>query len=300
MNEQAVWFGATRSLSGIVTEPTVATGLPAALLLNAGYLHRVGPHRLYVTLARRLAALGFPVLRFDQSGLGESAPREDGVPLNETVLSEGIEAMDFLAASGIADRFIPMGLCWGGENAQKLASADARVVGAALIDGFAYRTAGYYLREGGKRLLSVRSWPRMLATSYGMLARRFTRGAADDAGAPFLRNPGGVDFVREFPSKPEYLEQVRGLVGREVELLLVFTAGGMAEYYNHRRQFGEAFPALRRHPRIQLEFMSKADHTLTLRSEQDALMRHVTGWLEARFLGAARAAEPAGVTAAAS
>jgi hypothetical protein len=42
------------------------------VLLNAGAVHRQGPFRLYVHLARRLAALGFSCVRFDQPGIGDS------------------------------------------------------------------------------------------------------------------------------------------------------------------------------------------------------------------------------------
>jgi pimeloyl-ACP methyl ester carboxylesterase len=288
MTERPVWFGAKKSLSGVLTEPPQGrTGLPAALLLNAGFLHRVGPNRLYVTLARRLAALGVPVLRFDYSGLGESPPREDGLPLKQTLLTEGIEAMDFLVASGVADEFVPMGLCWGGENAQRLAGADDRVVGAALIDGYAYRTIGYYLRHWGRHLVSPRSWRRIVSRSTTTVIRHLRDLGSPPSPEPFERNPGGVNFVRKFPPKDSYLDEMRRILARQAELLLVFTGGGMVEHYNHVRQFGEAFPSLRGDPRLRVEYLPLADHTLTLRSQQDALVASISSWVGARFLGRA-------------
>jgi dienelactone hydrolase len=297
MKERAVLFGATKSLSGVLTEPSGgAPGAPAALLLSAGYMHRVGPNRLYVAIARRLAAAGIPVLRFDHSGLGESAARHDGMPLKESVLAEGIEAMNFLAESGIANRFVPMGLCWGGENAQRLAHADPRVVAAALIDGFAYRTFGYHARKYARHALAAGSWRRLFARAGAVLRRR----AAARHGAAFERNPGGVDFVREFPPRAAYLNEMRSILGRGVELSLIFTGGGMAEFYNHSRQFGEAFPELRAHPRIRLEFMKLADHTFTIRSQQEALLASLSAWVEERVLGRATTAVEVGADAAAS
>ena len=35
---------------------------------------------------------------------------------------------------------------------------DARVVGTAMLDGYAYRTRGYALRYYGARMLKLRSW----------------------------------------------------------------------------------------------------------------------------------------------
>ena len=289
MKERPVWFGATKSLSGILTEPPGGgAGRPAVLLLNAGLLHHVGPNRLYVTLARRLAAAGLPVLRFDYSGLGESEPRRDELSLVESMLAEGRAAMDFLEASGVADRFVPMGLCAGAENAQRLARDDARVVGGVLIDGYAYRTPGYHLRRYARHLLSGRSWRRLVTRGRGR-SRAATAAPAD-------RNPGGVDFVREFPPRQTCLAELRRILSREVELLLVFTGGGMAEFYNHPRQFAETFPSLRGHARLRVEFMGLADHTFTLRSHQDAVLESIDAWVEAKF-PRGEASEPSEVAA---
>jgi len=283
VKERHVWFGARKSLSGVLTEPVShAAGRPAVLLLNAGLLHRVGPNRLYVALARRLAAAGMPVLRFDYSGLGESEPRRDELSLEQSMLAEGIEAMNFLAATGVADRFVPMGLCAGAENSQRLAQADARVVGAVLIDGYAYRTRRYHLREAARHFTSAQSW-RRLFTQSGPL-RRLVAGPRGDAAAPMAGNPGGVDFVREFPPRQACLEQLGAIVARQVELFIIFTGGGMAEFYNHAEQFAETFPTLRGHPRIRHEFMRLADHTFTLRRHQDALLASIDDWVRATIL----------------
>ena len=283
MNERPVRFGAGGALSGILTEPVGHSGGPGVLLLNAGLLHRVGPNRLYVSLARRLAALGLPVLpASDYSGLGESEPRRDEATLEQSMLEEGLEAMRFLQAEGVADRFVPMGLCAGAEQSQRLAHADARVVGAARIDGYAYRTRGYYAREVARHLLSARSWRRLAG---GVLRRRQA-----GASSPAPSNPGGVDFVREFPPRAECLAQLESVLARDVELFLVFTGGGMAELYNHPGQFGATFPSLRGHPRIRLEFMPLADHTFTLRKQQDAVLASIEAWARAKLVAKEMAA----------
>jgi hypothetical protein len=290
VTERAVWFGAGKTLSGVLTEPArSAPGRPAVVLLNAGLLHRVGPNRLYVSLARRLAAAGLPVLRMDYSGLGDSEPRRDELALEQSMLAEGVEALDFLQSSGVADRFVPMGLCAGAEQSQRLADADGRVVGGVLIDGYAYRTIGYYLREYARHVLSARSW-RALARS-PRAARRLlgggkaaaAAGGAGDGARPRV-NPGGVTFVREFPPREACLTQLERILARKVELYVVFTGGGMAELYNYAGQFETTFPSLRHHPRIRLDFMPLADHTFTLRAHQDALLASIDGWAREKLV----------------
>src|SRR5205085_6183975 len=64
-------FGADSHLFGVLTEPGEKRDLPAVILLNAGSIHRVGPSRLYVRIARELAQDGFASLRLDHEGLGD-------------------------------------------------------------------------------------------------------------------------------------------------------------------------------------------------------------------------------------
>ena len=102
MNERAVSFGPERGLLGILTQTAAhRDGIPTVILLNAGLLHRVGPNRLSVDIARSLADLGYPCLRFDTSGVGDSELIEGGLLDIERSCQEVIEAMDALRG-GIA------------------------------------------------------------------------------------------------------------------------------------------------------------------------------------------------------
>src|SRR5438045_1954876 len=96
MREEAVLFGEFRSLVGIVTEPTTQhphLARQAVILLNPGIVHRVGPGRIYVKIARALAKMGFVILRFDLSGIGDSAVRHDNLRFEKSAGRETHEAM---------------------------------------------------------------------------------------------------------------------------------------------------------------------------------------------------------------
>ena len=284
MRETAVLFGRGQSQVGVVTDPEPRLALrsrPAVILLNAGLLHRVGPGRLYVRIARRLADAGFVCLRMDFSGIGDSEVRRTSLSYEDSTVGEAREAMDFLTAARSVSRFIFMGVCAGAENTLRIAGADARVAGAVMVDGFAYRTPGFYLRHYGSRLLSVWRWRNLLAgrSDSGRRLRRLLRlgrGADQDPS-------GGVPYSPVIPPKKAMLADLSKLVDRGTELFLVYSAGGMENYYNHSAQFGEAFPSLRGNARVRAEFFAEADHLFTILSHQEALVAAIEGWARSRW-----------------
>ena len=151
MNEEALLFGKTGSLVGIISDPSEpkhGKNHPAVILLNAGLVHRVGPNRLYVRLARALAANGFVAFRFDFSGIGDSQVRYDKLPFDESAVDEVQDAMDLLTETRQINRFLLLGICSGAENALNTARRDPRVIGAAPINpGGDSQLLGTYTRS---------------------------------------------------------------------------------------------------------------------------------------------------------
>ena len=122
-------------IMGILTTSTLNTDnadQPAVVILNAGVIHRVGPNRLWVRLAREFAALGLTTLRFDLSGIGDSEPQRDSISLAESTMRDIDTAMDYLNKSQGIDRFIFVGLCSGACDAFFAACRDPRISGATL------------------------------------------------------------------------------------------------------------------------------------------------------------------------
>src|SRR5262245_17124568 len=116
MKEEILQFGKTQSLVGIITEPTEVKSdspRPGIILLNAGLIHRIGPSRLYVKIARVLTGIGFTVLRFDFSGTGDSRVREDNLPFEQSAVDEVREAMNSLKETRGIEQFLLIGHCSG-------------------------------------------------------------------------------------------------------------------------------------------------------------------------------------------
>jgi dienelactone hydrolase len=166
MRERPITLGRKKELVGVVTEPAPDQrdpGRPACILVNAGLIHRVGPNRLYVNLARRLAGRGMVTLRLDLSGRGDSDVSKDARSFTESAIDEIRAAMDALETSRQCRQFVIGGICSGAINALQVAMADERVAGGIMIDGPAYPTAGYYVRYYARRLFSRESWKNTLA-----------------------------------------------------------------------------------------------------------------------------------------
>jgi hypothetical protein len=289
VRDEVVRLGPEGQLVGIVSHPPSGASparpdpaIPAAprlafIILNAGVLHRVGPHRLHVLLARRIATTGVAGLRLDLGGIGDSIASSDAASFRESAVADTRVAMTGLSGALDADRFVLIGVCSGADNAIATAIADERVAGIVLIDPPTYATRRgqlRYLRTRASELGNAREvvrWAakvaeRRLRLAIALLGRR----PVDDAPSE----------GRELPPVATYGAQLTGLVDRGVRICAVFS-GIHGARYNHADQLFELFPALR--GRIDVKYFPAANHTFTELDEQRALIDVVTGWMTKRF-----------------
>lgn len=282
MKERAAALGPERSMLGIFTRPEASASggrgdRPGVLLMNAGLVHRVGPNRLNVNLARRLAERGYPSLRVDLSGLGDSAPRRDRRSLEEAHLADLSEAMDAFGEQEGVRRFVLAGVCSGADLSLTLAARDARVAGAVLIDSFAYGTALNQVVGYGQRLVDRESWRNLLRgqSEIGQrLARRLGLGPNEASGAEAeaVEIPSWV-----MPPKDAILAEVEGALGRGAALHFVYSGG--PALYNYLTHLAPSFLALRRRGDLSTQIFREADHTFTLSLYQQALIAAIEAWL---------------------
>ena len=253
------------------------------ILLNAGIIHRVGPGCLYVKLARRLARLGFVVLRFDFSGVGDSPSRTDNLPFARSAPQEAQEAMDYLRDTRGAQSFVLGGLCTGAVVSFQTALADPRVAGLLLLNTqglipeseehvqthIAKRASRhYYLRRA---LYNPGSW------------RRFFSGGADfkhilttiglTSGALRARTAGAS------PEIEKIMTSLDSLADRGTELFFVFSEGdpGVDEL---QVIVGKRMTELRGRKNVRYSIVEKTDHMLTLLTKQEAFLDEATDWLK--------------------
>lgn len=133
MKEEVAQFGS--GSVGIITVPEGEwQARPAFIFLNSGVLHRVGPNRLHVSMARDLAELGLLSFRVDLTGIGDSPAVGGNAAIADRWVSDTRQAMDYLSKRCGVERFVLLGNCSGAAIAGLTANADPRVAGAVLVN----------------------------------------------------------------------------------------------------------------------------------------------------------------------
>lgn len=290
MREEALRFGRTKSLIGVLTPPPEAEDgkdLPAILLLNAGLIHHVGPNRLYVNLARALAAMGFAVLRFDLSGIGDSKVREDHLPFAESAVNETQEAMDHLSEARGHQRFILMGICSGARISFRTACSDPRVVGAVLINLRQHMHGTDEELDAHLRNRTLMRHYRRIAFSSSFSAKNWVKAIT-----------GRVDYwsvlkevisfpLRSLPGRKgkasSYANQIaadfRLLDERGVRVLHVYSEGDEGLDYLHVI-LGDKMKELSACGLLRIEIVKGANHTFTLLWSQEHLLETICRWAQ--------------------
>ncbi len=165
--EETVRFACeNETLFGILARPEQPADLGIVIVVG-GPQTRVGSHRQFVLLARALAAAGYPVLRFDVRGMGDSS----GEQRNFEAVSPDIgTAIDTLQATcPNIRRIVLWGLCDAASAALLYCdeTRDPRIAGLCLLNPWVRSEATlaktqvkhYY----SQRLLQKEFWAKLLS-----------------------------------------------------------------------------------------------------------------------------------------
>jgi exosortase A-associated hydrolase 1 len=150
-------------LMAVLHEP----GCPArtgVVVVVGGPQYRVGSHRQFVLLARQLSLAGFPCLRFDYRGMGDSEGAFAGFEQIGLDIRTAIGAL--IANAPTVTHIVLWGLCDAASAALLYAASDSRICGLIIANPWVRsphsearaRIRHYYLR----RLLSADFWKKVL------------------------------------------------------------------------------------------------------------------------------------------
>ncbi len=194
----------TEDLFGIVSQPAgpASPGSKAVVLPNAGSVCNIGPNRIYVQIARALAASGLTMVRFDLRNLGESVTGDvegANAPYPDLASADLSDILQYLRDHFDLGTITLAGLCSGSHAAYHygLSNQDVEVRELILINPLTFywhpgmslsnpmehrnvRNAKTYARS----LKSARNWRRLLTGhvnyrrllifSVGLMRRKLT------------------------------------------------------------------------------------------------------------------------------
>lgn len=263
---------AGESLLGILTEPERPPDW-GVLIVVGGPQYRAGSHRQFVLLARRLAASGLAVLRFDYRGMGDSGgDRRDFTAVSEDI---GAALDGFSAACPSIGRVVLWGLCDAAAASLLYCRerVDARVAGLVLLNPWVRSPATlartqlkhYY----GRRLLDGRFWRKLLRGEVGIAAslREFLSKFASLAGRP------GREAAGDEPFQTRMAAGLRRFAG-PVCLILSgndYTAREFVDYAGSDPAWAGLLARMARYD------FAAADHTFSAHSAREAVEQATLG-----------------------
>jgi uncharacterized protein len=274
--ERAIVFPCVdETLVGVLALPTTASETGIVVVVG-GPQYRAGSHRQFVLLARRLAQEGYPVLRFDCRGMGDST----GAPRSfESMSSDIAAAIDALQrhTQGV-HRVALWGLCDGASAALLYVdkTRDERVCGMCLANPWVRSESSlarthvkyYYVR----RLIERDFWIKL-----------FRGGVGANAFAELIRNlrvslrQSTRTVSTELPFQQRMLSGWNGF--QHAILLLLssedYTAKEFTEYIAGEASWTEALSK----PRLQKRELAGADHTFSRPADRRKAEDFTLGWL---------------------
>lgn len=264
------WNCAGDTLVGILHRAAGTGRRLGVLVVVGGPQYRVGSHRQFVLLARALAAEGFPVLRFDHRGAGDSTGTARGFEAMAVDIRSAMDAM-FRECPDL-ESVVAYGLCDAASALLMYVPEDTRI-GALILANPWVRSpvseAKTFMRHYyAGRLLQRSFWRNVVRGRLDV--RASLQGIAKTLSRLVERreSSGGMPgFVERMCMG---LRSVRGpvliqlssddLTAREFELTAA--AGNWRSAMNA--------------PGVKVEAIEGADHTF---SSREALYRHMTGAL---------------------
>ncbi len=165
--EQTVTFACEQdTLAGILAVPEIAAST-GVIVIVGGPQYRAGSHRQFVLLSRALAAAGYPVLRFDYRGMGDSTGAQRDFTIVSADIAAAITALQSRLPS--VQRVVLWGLCDGASAALLYChdTNDSRVRGLCLLNPWVRSEASlarahvkhYYTR----RLVQKEFWTKLFS-----------------------------------------------------------------------------------------------------------------------------------------
>ena len=249
-------------LIGILHHAAMQSDVGAVLLVG-GPQYRVGAHRMYTDIARRLAGCGIPTLRFDFRGMGDSEGEFPGFQNLDADISAAVSTL--IERSPGVRRVALLGLC-DGATAAALYEEDRNLVACKiLLNPWVHTEAGeakaYLSYYYPRRVLQKEFWISLARGEVRVFTR--LREFIDQCIRSFSRRGKG-----ESPSDVDYRSRMlTSLEAFSGEVLLALSEHDMtAVEFREYTSSSQAWTRLLQRADVRVVDIDGADHTLSDRA----------------------------------
>lgn len=261
-------------LFGILSRQEASRDIGVVIVVG-GPQTRVGSHRQFTLLARTLAAAGFPVLRFDVRGMGDSEGAQRSFEELTPDISAAIDALQ--ASCPEVRRIVLWGLCDAAAASLLYLdeTADPRIAGLCLLNPWVRSEASlartqvkhYY----GQRLMQKEFWAKFLSgklnvfAAFGELLRKLGQAT------------GKADSGPQLSFQQRMARGLRGFGGRTLLILSGddYTAREFLEY----AAGDEAWQGMLARPGLSRIDIAAADHTFSSHEWRKTVENACLDWL---------------------
>ncbi len=278
--EEALAFScAGERLFGILARPQHAAEVGVVVVVG-GPQTRVGSHRQFVLLSRKLAAAGYPTLRFDYRGMGDSTGQQRDFEAVNQDIGAAIDALQ--DACPLVGAILLWGLCDAAAAALLYwdETRDQRVAGLCLLNPWVRSEAtlarAHVKHYYGQRLLQKEFWLKLMngrlniAKSVAELLRKVSQASSKVGGGEerFSFQDRMARGLKDFPGRVQLL-----LSGDD------YTAKEFLEYAAN----AETWRGTLERPNLTRIDIEDADHTFSSSAWKKAVEESCLTWLEERL-----------------
>jgi len=308
VRETILQISSTPDLFGIMTEPVARpTSLPWIVMINAGAAYRIGPGRIHVAMARQLAALGYPCLRLDINGIGDSVaadPEKENDTYAATAFRDVSLVCDYLHALEPGRPIVLLGLCSGAYVAFQSA---AQLPHPAIIESILINPLVFFWKEGmtindttTDQLVAWREywnaifkwsqWKMLLTGRTRMGFAGSLKRFAGHVKPRFLSSGRRVSQTERIVSHSGCGHPVRqdlpgdlSRVAAAGRTLAMFVSDNDPGYFLLMYQARRKATQLMNQGRLQCRFIHQADHTFSTAQARQTFYQSLTDYLRQRF-----------------
>lgn len=244
------------------------------MILVGGPQYRVGSHRMFVKLARSIAAGGIPAMRFDFRGMGDSDGEFPGFDNLDADIEAAVSC--FIRENESVSSVVLLGLCDGATAAALYAQHDSRVSGIILLNPWVHteRAAAqaYIWHYYPRRLMQRDFWNSLFSGQvrvFSAIKDFLAKGKEMAVSSLAEKERGGSTFIDRFEAA---LYKYRG------SILCVTSENDLTAV--EFREFISSHSECESFAKIELVNLAGADHTLTEPRCMEDFVRLVLTWLD--------------------